>query len=63
MIERLIQSIIEDLGATGLLVIGLYWLLWSPLRQIAASLKIINHELAQIAFSVKAEIEKEDKKD
>jgi len=48
MIEKFCVLLIENLGATGLLVIGLYFLLYNPLRAMARSLTIINHELGQI---------------
>ena len=48
MIEKFCTSIIENLGATGLLVLGLYYVLSRPLCAMAHSLSVINHELGQI---------------
>jgi len=48
MIEYLCKMLIDNLGATGLLVLGLYFLLYRPLTQMANSLAIINAELGQI---------------
>lgn len=50
MIERFIETLIEELGATGLLVVGLYFLLHRPLKAMAHHLEIINHELQKIVF-------------
>ena len=48
MIERILKKIIEELGATGVLVIGLCVILYDPLRQMAHSLQMINGELGEI---------------
>jgi hypothetical protein len=48
MIETLCKQIIDNLGATGLLVVGLYALLYRPLKSIAKSLSRINWELGTI---------------
>ena len=48
MIENFCNLVIENLGATGLLVLGLYFVLTRPLRSMAKSLDIINHELGVI---------------
>lgn len=48
MIEYCLQLIIKELGPTGLLVIGLYFVLGVPLKKMAFHLKIINHELGQV---------------
>lgn len=50
MIERFFAKLIEELGATGLLVIGLYFLLYRPLNTIATHITKINHELQKIVF-------------
>lgn len=48
MIEDFCAKLINELGATGVLVVGLIWILYLPLRQISKSLEIINEELGQI---------------
>ena len=48
MIELFFGKLINELGATGLLVIGLYFILYKPLRSMAYHLRIINHELGQL---------------
>ena len=59
MIEEIIRAVIEELGATGLLVIGLYWILYQPLRTIARHLAVMNTELGEIRDCIKAEIAEE----
>ena len=58
MIERCIEKLIQELGATGLLVIGLYWILYQPLRRIAEHMKNVNDELGEIRDCIKKEISK-----
>lgn len=48
MINQILTIIINDLGATGLLVIGLYFVLYRPLIRMTNSLNIINHELGRV---------------
>jgi hypothetical protein len=48
MIEKIIKQIIDNLGATGLLVVGLYFLLSRPLEKMARHLQTINEELGNI---------------
>lgn len=48
MIETICKQIIDNLGATGLLVVGLYGLLYRPLKLISKNLARINHELSDI---------------
>lgn len=50
MIERFFEKLIEELGATGLLVIGLYFILYRPLNTIATYITRINHELQKVIF-------------
>ncbi len=57
MIEIFLTNIIRELGATGVLIIGLYVILYKPLRDSAGSLKIINEELGQIYKLLKRAIE------
>lgn len=57
MIERFLEKLIEELGATGLLILGLYWILYQPLRQISKHMKKVNEELAEIRDCIKKEME------
>ena len=53
MIESFIEKLINELGATGLLVIGLYFLLFRPLNSMAKHMRNINHELGEIIMLLK----------
>ncbi len=48
MIERFFEQLINELGATGLLVIGLYFILYRPLKSISKHTRKINDELGAI---------------
>jgi len=48
MIETFFKQVIDSLGATGVLVCGLYCLLYRPLCRMAKSLGVINWELGKI---------------
>jgi len=45
MIEKIIHEIIKELGPTGLLVVGLYYLLYRPLNEITKCVCEIQQEL------------------
>lgn len=48
MLETLLKTIIDELGATGILVCGLYFILHKPLNKMAHHIKTINDELGII---------------
>ena len=48
MIEKVVTLIIIELGPTGLLICGLYFLLGKHLQKISAHIEVINHELGEI---------------
>jgi len=48
MIETFFKQVIDSLGVNGLLVVGLYGLLYRPLNRMARSLGRINWELGEI---------------
>lgn len=48
MIEKILKQIIDNLGATGLLVVGLYFVLYRPLNLMSRHLHHINHELEKV---------------
>ena len=60
MIELACKNIIDNLGATGLLVIGLYFVLYRPLTRMAYSLNIINHELERVITLLERAMDKKD---
>ena len=53
MIEQIIITVINELRATGLLVLGLYFLLYRPLRSMALHLSVINGELGEVVQLLK----------
>jgi len=48
MIELILNAIINELGPVGLLVIGLYFILYRPLKKMSLHLGVINGELGMI---------------
>lgn len=61
MIMQCIDKLISELGPTGLLILGLYGILYWPIRDAARSLKTINEELGQIILLIKEQIIKSDR--
>jgi len=53
MIEQLCEKIIAELGATGLLVLGLYFMLYRPLKDMAKHTAVINDELGEVVHILK----------
>lgn len=53
MIERFFEKLIEELGATGMLVIGLYFILYRPLNSMSRHIHKINDELGEIVTMMK----------
>lgn len=58
MIESFFEKVIEELGATGLLVLGLYYILYRPLKTMTSHLAKINDELGKILEIYKSETDK-----
>jgi len=58
MIELFLKSIIEELGATGILLLGLTIIGFHVAREISAPLKIINREIGEIRDLLKELISK-----
>lgn len=58
MIKTFLEALINELGATGLLVVGLYFILYRPLNSMSRHIANINHELGMIAEFVKKVAEK-----
>lgn len=48
MIERFMTSVIEELGATGILLLGLTAIGFHVAREISRPLKVINKEIGEI---------------
>ena len=55
MIDKYLAALINELGTNGILLVGLYILLYRPLQAMANSLKTINDELGQIIKILKKE--------
>jgi len=49
MLESTLKVIIDELGSTGLLLCGLYFILMRVGRMIASHLYVINHNTTEIA--------------
>ena len=48
MIEDFLTAVVKELGATGVLLLGLTVLLLHISREISTPLKTINHEIGEI---------------
>jgi len=56
MIEIFLKSIIEELGATGVLLLGLTVIFFHVAREISKPLKVINKEIGEIRDLLKEAI-------
>lgn len=56
MIEEICSNIIKELGSTGLLIIGLYFILEKGSRRISTHLQNINEELFEIITLLKSSV-------
>jgi len=52
MIDSIIQAIISDLGATGLLIIGLYFVIMKATRKISQGFALVAHEVNKIYIAL-----------
>lgn len=48
MIEKFCIQVINQLGATGLLIVGLYFVLGKHLNKIAGHIETMNHNSAKL---------------
>ena len=48
MFEKLIEQLIKELGATGVLILGLYWILYKPTKVQLKETNDINKKLDRI---------------
>jgi len=48
VLENIMKLIIDELGATGVLVCGLYFILHRPMNKIAHHMEVINGEIGQV---------------
>jgi hypothetical protein len=56
MIQTFCEQLIKELGPTGLLIVGLYGIIYMPLRDAARSLKKINEELSEVITLIREQI-------
>jgi len=61
MLETFFKALIEELGATGILLLGLTVIFFHVAREISAPLKIINKEIGEIRDLLKEALIKLDK--
>ena len=55
MLEKFFAALIAELGTNGILLVGLYVLLYRPLQAMSSSLKTLNEEIGQILEILKKE--------
>ena len=60
MIETFCKALIEELGATGILLLGLTIIAIHVSREISRPLKVINHEIGEIRDLLKEALVKLD---
>lgn len=48
MIEKVLILIIQELGPVGLLVVGLYFILYKPMKEMAYSIRCMNNNMQRI---------------
>jgi len=63
MIDHFLQMAIQELGPTGLLICGLYFLLGKHMKRIGDHIEVINHELGEIKDLMEKTINKRNKHD
>jgi hypothetical protein len=62
MIEKFMILMIQELGPTGLLILGMYWLFQKHLRCMCDHITTMNHEMGEIRDIIKEYTSREDKK-
>ena len=53
MLETFFKALIDELGATGILLLGLAGIAFHTTREISRPLKTINHEIGEIRDMLK----------
>jgi hypothetical protein len=61
MFEQICETIIRELGATGLLILGLYWVIGKYLKKMSGNVDTINHNTTEMVHIVKGFLEKVEK--
>lgn len=62
MIEKFMILMIHELGPTGLLILGMYWLFNKHLTCMSSHITTMNHEMGEIRDIIKEYVGREDKK-
>jgi len=62
MIEKIIQEIIRELGPTGILICGLYWVLGRYLKRMLVHIENINEEIKGIMLVLDRKLPNQEKK-
>jgi len=62
MTDQFLQAIIKELGPTGLLILGLYWIIGKNLEKMSNYIETINHNSTEIKDLLKELIQKEYRK-
>lgn len=57
MIEEFCIIIIRELGSTGVLICGLYFVLYIPLRKIAHHIEVINHNSTETKILIHSAVQ------
>lgn len=58
MIEKFCIQIIQQLGATGLLIVGLYFILGRHMNKIAGHIETLNHNSTKIIEKFDSAVDK-----
>ncbi len=58
MIEKFCIQIIQQLGATGLLVVGLYFVLGKHICKIAGHIEVMNHNSAKLLERIDSSVDR-----
>jgi len=53
MIEQFCIIIIKELGATGLLIMGLYWVIGKYLKKLSGNVETLNHNSTEMLRLIK----------
>jgi hypothetical protein len=62
MIEKFMTMIIQELGPTGLLILGMYWIFQKHLKCMCDHIIVMNHEMGEIRDLIKEYMLRHEKK-
>lgn len=55
--DELINRLLAEPGSAGIIIAGMYWVLYNPLRRISDALGKINDDLTELTRIIKLELE------